>query len=109
MPTPPVRKSKSRRHAKGAESRPTIGIRDLKARASAIISDVKSRRVSYAVTKRGGIEALIVPADAGERLISPAPAEGAWVAWQTLADQLARQAEKSSTRSAVEELDRIRR
>ena len=101
--------SKRRRRVKEAEGRPTIGIRELKARASAIIADVKGHRTSYAVTKRGEVEALIVPADAGERLLSPSPADSAWEAWQTLADQLARNAQGRKMQSAVEELDRMRR
>lgn len=102
-------KSKRGRRTNAPKGRPTVGIRELKARASAIIEDVKDRRVSYAVTKRGEVEALIVPADAGERLVSRSPADGAWDAWQTLADQLARDARGGDTRSAVEELDRMRR
>ena len=101
--------SKRRRRTKKAEGRPTIGIRELKARASAIIEDVKDRRISYAVTKRGEVEALIVPVDAGEQLLSRSPAESAWEAWQTLADQLAQDARGRDMRSAVEELDRMRR
>ena len=101
--------SKRRRRGKEAEGRPTIGIRELKARASAIIEDVKDRRTSYAVTKRGEVEALIVPVDAGERLLSPSPADSAWEAWQALADQLARNARGRKMQSAVEELDRMRR
>lgn len=96
-------------HAKSTGGRPTIGIRELKARASAIIDDVKGRRISYAVTKRGEPQALIVPVDAGERLTSSAPADGAWDAWQMLADRLARHARGRTVRSAVEELDRMRR
>ena len=101
--------SKRRRRAKNAGGRQTVGIRELKARASAIIHDVKGRRISYAVTKRGKIEALIVPVDAGERLISPSAADSAWEAWQALVDQLARNAQGRKTGSAVEELDRMRR
>ena len=57
-------RSKRCRRAKKAAGRPTIGIRELKARASAIIEDVKDRRTSYAVTKRGEVEALeLAPAD----------------------------------------------
>jgi len=100
---------KKGRPARGAEGRPTIGIRELKAHASAIIEDVRGRRISYAVTKRGAIEALIVPADAGERLLSPSPGDSAWEAWQTLAQQLARNARGRKMRSALEELDRMRR
>jgi len=58
------------RRIKPKLGRPSIGIRELKAKASAIIDDVKGRRVSYAVTKRGRVEALIVPSDAGERLLN---------------------------------------
>src|SRR4030042_1238656 len=101
-------RSKMGRRAKTAEGRQTVGIRELKARASAIIDDVKGRRISYAVTKRGEVEALIVPVDAGERLISPSAADSAWEAWQTLVDQLARNARGRKTGSAVEELDRVR-
>ncbi len=97
------------RPARAAEGRPTIGIRELKAHASAIIEDVSGRRVSYAVTKHGAIEALIVPADAGERLLSPSPGDSAWEAWQTLAQQLARDAHGRKMRSARDELGRMRR
>ncbi len=109
MRNPVASRAKRSRRAKKAEGRPTIGIRELKARASAIIEDVKNRRTSYAVTKRGEVEALIVPVDAGERLLSPSPTDSAWEAWQTLADQLARNAEGRKMQSPVEELDRMRR
>jgi antitoxin (DNA-binding transcriptional repressor) of toxin-antitoxin stability system len=100
---------KRERPTGGGESRPSIGIRELKARASAIIEDVSGRRISYAVTKRGAIEALIVPPDAGERLVSPSAGESAWEVWQSLAHQLARNARGRKARSALEELDRMRR
>ena len=72
---------KQSRRAKMELGRPSIGIRELKAKASAIIDDVKGRRVSYAVTKRGSVEALIVPADAGERLLNQPNADSGWDAW----------------------------
>jgi antitoxin (DNA-binding transcriptional repressor) of toxin-antitoxin stability system len=109
MRNPTARRDNRSRRGKRAEGRPTIGVRELKARASAIIADVKDHRTSYAVTKRGEVEALIVPVDAGERLLSPSPADSAWEAWQTLADQLARNAQGRKVQSAVEELDRMRR
>jgi len=102
-------RSKSCRRPKKAGGRATIGIRELKARASAIIEEVKDCRTSYAVTKRGEVEALIVPVDAGERLLSPSPERSAWEAWQTLADQLARNAQGRKMQSAVRELNRMRR
>jgi antitoxin (DNA-binding transcriptional repressor) of toxin-antitoxin stability system len=87
--------------------RPSVGIRELKAKASAIIDDVKGRRVSYAVTKRGRVEALIVPSDAGERLLNQTSGDNAWDAWQTSIDQLLK--EKNNKRSAVAELGQMRR
>jgi antitoxin (DNA-binding transcriptional repressor) of toxin-antitoxin stability system len=89
-------------------SRPSIGIRELKAKASAIIEDVKGRRVTYAVTKRGQVEALIVPVDAGERLFEQPMADNAWDAWQSLVALLSKESVKK-TDSAVAELGRMRR
>ena len=73
--------SRKARQAKADAGRPSIGIRELKAKASAIIEDVKGRRVTYAVTKRGVVEALIMPVDAGERLQQQPPEEAAWETW----------------------------
>ena len=88
--------------------RPSIGIRELKAKASAIVDDVKRRRVTYAVTKHGIVEALIVPVDVGERLLAQPNLDSAWVAWQALVAQLSKESGKK-TRSAVVELERMRR
>ena len=96
------------RRVKPKLGRPSIGIRELKAKASAIIDDVKGRRVSYAVTKRGRVEALIVPSDAGERLLNHRNGDNAWDAWQTLTDQLLKKSGKKK-RSAIAELERMRR
>jgi antitoxin (DNA-binding transcriptional repressor) of toxin-antitoxin stability system len=96
------------RRVKSKPGRPSIGIRELKTKASAIIDDVKGRRVSYAVTKRGRVEALIVPSDAGERLLNPPNGDTAWEAWQILMDRLLNESGKKK-RSAVAELKRMRR
>jgi antitoxin (DNA-binding transcriptional repressor) of toxin-antitoxin stability system len=80
----------------------------LKAKASAIVQDVKGRRVTYAVTRRGEVAALIVPADAGERLIGQPPANAAWDAWQALVTLLA-QEPGTRAASAIAELERMRR
>jgi antitoxin (DNA-binding transcriptional repressor) of toxin-antitoxin stability system len=93
---------------KAGSGRPSIGIRELKAKASAIIDEVKGRRVSYAVTKRGKVEALIVPSDAGERLLNQRDGENAWDAWQVVLDQLLNESKKKR-RSAVAELEHMRR
>jgi antitoxin (DNA-binding transcriptional repressor) of toxin-antitoxin stability system len=101
-------RSKRKRRAKADLGRPSIGIRELKAKASAIVEDVKRRRVTYAVTKHGVVEALIVPVDAGERLLVQPNQDSAWEAWQALVTQLANESGKK-TRSAVAELERMRR
>jgi antitoxin (DNA-binding transcriptional repressor) of toxin-antitoxin stability system len=88
--------------------RPAIGIRELKAKASAIVEDVKRRRVTYAVTKHGAVEALIVPVDAGERLLDQSNLDNAWETWQALVSQLSKESNKK-TRSAVSELEQMRR
>jgi hypothetical protein len=59
-----------------------------------------------AVTKRGRVEALIVPSDAGERLANQPDGDNARVAWQMLIDQLLNESKKKR-RSAVK--DAVRR
>jgi hypothetical protein len=73
------------------------------------VEDVKARRVTYAVTKRGSVEALIVPVDAGERLLSAPSADSAWEAWQSLVTQLNQESRNKKSRSALEELTQARR
>jgi antitoxin (DNA-binding transcriptional repressor) of toxin-antitoxin stability system len=102
------RREQSRKVKPNKLGRPAIGIRELKTKASAIIDDVKGRRVSYAVTKRGRVEALIVPSDAGERLLTHSNGDTVWNAWQILTDQLLNESGKK-TRSAVAELEQMRR
>ena len=101
-------RTKRTHRAKTDLGRPSIGIRELKAKASAIVDDVKRRRVTYAVTKHGTVEALIVPVDAGERLLAEPNMDSAWVVWQALVVQLSKESGKK-TRSAVAELERMRR
>jgi hypothetical protein len=93
---------------KAPAGRASIGIRALKANASAIVKDVRTRRVTYAVTRRGAVEALIVPVDAGERLLAAPQRDSAWEAWHALATQLASEA-PGKLRSAAAELARMRR
>ena len=101
-------RSRKPRQPKAKQGRPSVGIRELKAKASAIGEDVKSRRVTYAVTKHGAVEALIVPADAGERLLAQPEADSAWEAWDALVARLAKGADKQA-QSALEELEQMRR
>ncbi len=102
----------SGRDKRSSETAPTrrasIGIRGLKANVSAIVKDVRTRRVTYAVTRRGAVEALIVPVDAGERLLGVSQQNGAWEAWNALATALASEP-PNRLRSAATELRRMRR
>jgi antitoxin (DNA-binding transcriptional repressor) of toxin-antitoxin stability system len=86
----------------------SVGIRALKTNASAIVKDVRTRHVTYAVTRRGAVEALIVPVDAGERLLTAPYPDGAWDAWEALATALAAETRRKR-RSAVAELADMRR
>jgi hypothetical protein len=54
------------------------------------------------------VEALIVPSDAGERLLNHRNSDNAWDAWQMVMDQLLKEAAKKR-RSAIAELERMRR
>ncbi len=101
-------RAKNPRQPKPQQGRPSVGIRELKAQASAIVEDVKSRRVTYAVTKHGAVEALIVPVDAGECLLARPEADSAWEAWDALVAQLAK-TDGNKTTSAVDELEKMRR
>lgn len=101
-------RAKIRRSTKADPDRPSIGIRDLKIKASAIIEDVKGRRVSYAVTHRGAVEALIVPADGGEPRSDQPTVDGAWDNWQALVSQLTKASGKKAG-AALAELERMRR
>jgi antitoxin (DNA-binding transcriptional repressor) of toxin-antitoxin stability system len=80
----------------------------LKARASAIVAEVREDRVSYEITRRGQVEALLLPVGPGGA-DSVAADDAAWDAFQFLADELGRAAEADTPRSAVEELQRMRR
>lgn len=61
--------------ANKAEAMPTVGIRELKVCASAIIGEVTERAITYAVTKGSQVASLMVPVNACEYLLSPSPSE----------------------------------
>lgn len=86
----------------------SVGIRELKARASAIVQDVKSRHVTYAVTKHGAVEALIVPVDVAQRLLDSVSDDQAWQVWQGVVEQLRAEAD-GALPSALQALGEMRR
>jgi antitoxin (DNA-binding transcriptional repressor) of toxin-antitoxin stability system len=108
MKTSLTSRTKKAHRAMTDGGRPSIGIRELKAKASAIIEDVKDRGVTYAGTKRGEVEALIMPVDAGERLLKHPMEDNAWDAWQALLTLLSKESSKK-TGSAVAEIEQMRR
>lgn len=108
MKAKPVPRPQATRRSLARRGRASIGIRELKANASAIIQDVRGRRVTYAVTRHGTVAALIVPVDAGERLIAPSATDPAWDVWRALATRLADEPNRKAA-SAVAELARMRR
>lgn len=81
-----------------------IGIRELKARASAIVRSVREKRSRYLVTRRGRPEALIIPVD------SEPPPKTAGEVWERL-EKLGEEIGKSwrSEKSVVETLSDLRR
>ncbi|HQV29549.1 MAG TPA: type II toxin-antitoxin system prevent-host-death family antitoxin [Thermoflexales bacterium] len=103
---PPTRPRRVQEQRSGTPG--VVGIRELKARASAIVAEVREDRVSYEITRRGQVEALLLPVGPGGA-DSVAADDAAWDAFQFLADELGRAAEADTPRSAVEELQRMRR
>lgn len=63
---------------------PDVGVRELKARASEIIRDVRERRARYVVTHRGRPVGLLIPLDKASSASLPPTGEGATAAWDEL-------------------------
>ncbi len=61
-----------------------IGIRELKARASEIVREVREQQASYVVTHRGRPVGLLTPFDEVSEITSPATEYGAGDAWGRL-------------------------
>ncbi|MCX7855631.1 MAG: type II toxin-antitoxin system Phd/YefM family antitoxin [Anaerolineae bacterium] len=81
-----------------------IGIRELKAHVSEVVSAVRERRARYLITWRGRPAAMLVPVDA----VPPPPdADEVWARLEALGEEIARNWE--GEKSAVEILAEIRR
>ncbi len=87
----------------------TVGVRELKARASEIVAAVQTQGKRYQVTKRGKLVAMIVPVRAIGALDSEEddPDEGAWANIDELAKEISRRWPKGV--SAVEAIAADRR
>lgn len=83
---------------------PSIGVRDLKARASAILRTVRERRRRYLVTSHGRPIAALIPLDEVEAI---EPDEAAWQELALLGEQIGRS--WKSAASSAELLGEMRR
>lgn len=81
-----------------------IGIRELKANASALVNAVKEHRTQYLITRRGEPVAVLMPVDA---VPSPPDPEDVWARLETLGQEIAQNWQ--SEKSAVEILSEMRR
>jgi prevent-host-death family protein len=63
---------------------PDVGVRELKARASEIIRDVRERRARYVITYRGRPVGLLVPLDEPRAGSLPPVGEPDTAAWDEL-------------------------
>ncbi len=82
-----------------------IGVRELKARASEVLRDVKERRARYIVSSRGRPIAAIVPLDAPVRAADPDI--GAWDELDRVGEEIAERWESPLT--SAELLEQTRR
>jgi len=63
---------------------PDVGVRELKARASEIIRNVRERRARYVITYRGRPVGVLLPLDEGTQAEALAGAEQGTTAWEEL-------------------------
>jgi prevent-host-death family protein len=68
---------------KTTKANTSIGVKELKARASEIVGNVRRRRSQYTVTFRGQPVALLVPID-DPRIVAPSPSVPVGDAWDEL-------------------------
>jgi prevent-host-death family protein len=81
-----------------------IGIRELKARASDVVREVKEKRARYVVTQRGEPVALIIPLDA---LPTQKSDDEVWERLMQIGEEISKSWQ--SEKSAVEILSEMRR
>lgn len=89
---------------------PDIGIRELKARASEVVREVRESRARYVVTHRGRPVALITPlasGDESDRSDLMTTADSAWDELTQLGEDIGR--DWQAPKSSVELLSEMRR
>jgi prevent-host-death family protein len=83
-----------------------IGVRELKARASEIVHEVKEHRARYTITRRGRPVALLIPVEDAE-VAPPVQGHEAWEEFLRLGEEISRNWQVPQ--SAVELLSEMRR
>lgn len=87
---------------------PEVGIRELKAKASQILDNVRERGARYVITRRGRPVGLLVPI---ERVVPPAsgspPSTEVWQELERLGEEMGRR--WSSDESSQEIVSELRR
>lgn len=89
---------------------PDVGVRELKARASEIVRNVRDQRIRYVVTYRGRPVGLLMPLDE----VTPTPPTSAGVSATAIWEELTRLGEEvgrgwRSPRTSAELLSEMRR
>ncbi len=67
-----------------------IGVRELKARASEIVHEVKEHGKHYTITRRGRPVALLIPVEEGSELETGAGDRNAWDELLRLGEEISR-------------------
>lgn len=77
-----------------------VGIRELKAKASQILDDVRERGTRYVITRRGRPVGLLVPI---ERVVAagPPPASEVWQELDRLGEEMARRWRSDKTSQEI--------
>lgn len=83
---------------------PSIGVRELKAKASAVLRNVRERKARYLITYHGRSIAALIPLDDVE---AAEPDEAAWQELNRLGEQIGRS--WKSEASSAELLEEMRR
>ena len=93
---------------------PDVGVRELKARASEIVRNVRDRRARYTITYRGRPVAVLLPVDEGwmegetERALASArPGQEVWAELEALREEIGQS--WRSDKTAVELVSEQRR
>lgn len=86
---------------------PEIGVRELKARASQVLRDLRERRARYVITHRGRPVAVLLPLEGAVQVEPQVDAQEVWERLTRLGEEIGRG--WRSPRSSAELLSEMRR